>query len=144
MGTLCNNMGCSKAKSMTVDIDGMMQLEYRDGAVNLEECRKIQRVGLGEESVGMMRGSLGCSSMAKSEVRNNTGMVQLMDGDGATNPAEDIGMESMRRGNLWERGFVGEGWDYESTNTVSNFTLTTIGIASQFCTELGPGQPQLD
>ena len=50
-------------------------------------------------------------------------MVQLMDGDSATNPAEDIGTESMRRGNVWERdGIVGAQGD-ACTNIVSNFTI---------------------
>ena len=98
----------------------MVQLECRDGEVKLEGCNRIQRVGLGlgDENVGMMRTSLGCSSVVKSEIRKNTGMVQLMDWDGATNPAEDIGMEIMRRGNVWERdGIVGAQGDV-CTNSV--------------------------
>ena len=59
----------------------------------------------------MMRGSLGCSSVVKSEIRKNTRMVQLMDGDGATNPEEDIGIESVKRVNVWDRGL----WDCGST-----------------------------
>ena len=80
MGVLSKQGDSAKCSVEDKNWEGTVQYEGRD---DLGKYGDIHCVGL-----GLCGGTMGT-------------MMQLMDGDGATNPAEDIGMESMRRGNVW-------------------------------------------